>query len=336
MPKNKEAAIRYRIIDKCLRNKQKPFPTLTEIVEECEEVLGKYFSESTIQKDIYAMRFDEGLGFNAPIGYNKARKGYFYEDENYTMASVPLNEEELQAIQFAASVLDQFKGVEMLEQFSHAINKITEAVTLGKSLGNNRNYIQVEQAPFFKGSEWLSVIANAIGSGQCLKISYLPFDNDKPREYIYHPYLLKEYRNRWYVIGFDEHAGMIRTFGLDRVEKIEKSDVEYKYAEFKPSIYFSHTIGITVGDLAPREVVLSFTPLQGKYIKTQPMHSSQQVLADSEKELRIKLDVLINYELLMLILSYGKEVKVIKPKSLQAEIKQLLEQTLKLYNNGTH
>ncbi|MGI8892774.1 MAG: helix-turn-helix transcriptional regulator [Bacteroidia bacterium] len=336
MPKNKEASIRYRIIDKCLRNKQKPYPSLTEIVEVCQEVLGKNFSESTIQKDIYSMRFDEGLGYNAPIGYNKIHKGYYYEDENYTIASVPLNDEELQAIQFAASVLDQFKGVEMLEQFSHAINKITEAVSLGKSLGSNRNFIQVEQAPFFKGSEWLTVIANAIGNSECLKISYLPFDNDKAREYIYHPYLLKEYRNRWYVSGDDDHAGMIRTFGLDRVEKIERADVEYKYAEFKPAIYFSHTIGITVGDLDPREVVLSFTPLQGKYIKTQPLHSSQKVLIDDDKEFRIKLDVLINYELLMLILSYGKEVKVIKPESLRTEIKQLLEQTLKNYNNGSH
>jgi predicted DNA-binding transcriptional regulator YafY len=332
MPKNKEAAIRYRIIDKCLRNRQKPYPSLSEMVEQCEEVLGKNFSESTIQKDIYSMRFDDGLGFNAPITYNKVHKGYCYEDENYTIASVPLNDEELQAIQFAVSVLDQFKGVEMLEQFSHAIHKITEAVNLGKSLGSHRNFIQFEQAPFFKGSEWLNVFANAIANSEALRISYLPFDNDKTRDYIYHPYLLKEYRNRWYVIGYDDHAGMIRTFGLDRVEKIEKSDIDYKYAEFKPSIYFSHTIGITVGDLEPREVVLSFTPIQGKYIKTQPMHSSQTVLADDEKEFRIRLKVLINYELLMLILSYGKEVKVIKPESLQAEIKQLLEQTLKNYD----
>ena len=336
MPKNKEAAIRYRIIDKCLRNKQKPYPSLSEMVEACEQVLGKNFSESTLQKDIYSMRFDEGLGFNAPIGYNKLHKGYYYEDEHYTIASVPLNDEELQAIQFAASVLDQFKGVEMLEQFSHAINKITEAVSLGKSIGNNRNFIQVEQAPFFKGSEWLSVIANAIGNAECLKISYLPFDNDRVRQYIYHPYLLKEYRNRWYVIGFDDHAQMIRTFGLDRVEKIEKSEVVYKYAEFKPSVYFSHTIGITVSDLEPQEVILSFTPLQGKYIKTQPLHSSQAVLIDNEEEFRIKLDVLLNYELLMLILSYGKEVKVIQPEALQTEIRQLLEQTLQQYSDITY
>lgn len=336
MPKNKEAAIRYRIIDKCLRNKQKPFPTLTDMVEKCEEVLGKSFSESTIQKDIYSMRFDEGLGFNAPIGYDKVRKGYFYEDENYTIASVPLNDEELQAIQFAASVLDQFKGVGMLEQFSHAINKITEAVNLEKSLGSDKNFIQVEQAPYFRGSEWLSVIANAIGNEEALQISYLPFDNEKLREYIYHPYLLKEYRNRWYVIGWDDHAGMIRTFGLDRIENIKKAEIPYKYAEFKPSLYFSHTIGITVGDLDPREVVLSFSPLQGKYIKTQPLHSSQKILIDNAKEFRIKLDILINYELLMLILGYGKEVEVIKPQSLRDEVRRVLEQALAHYQNGTH
>ena len=336
MPKNKEAAIRYRIIDKCLRNKQKPFPTLTDMVEKCEEVLGKSFSESTIQKDIYSMRFDEGLGFNALIGYDKVRKGYFYEDENYTIASVPLNDEELQAIQFAASVLDQFKGVGMLEQFSHAINKITEAVNLEKSLGSDKNFIQVEQAPYFRGSEWLSVIANAIGNEEALQISYLPFDNEKLREYIYHPYLLKEYRNRWYVIGWDDHAGMIRTFGLDRIENIKKAEIPYKYAEFKPSLYFSHTIGITVGDLDPREVVLSFSPLQGKYIKTQPLHSSQKILIDNAKEFRIKLDILINYELLMLILGYGKEVEVIKPQSLRDEVRRVLEQALAHYQNGTH
>nr|MBP6335245.1 WYL domain-containing protein [Bacteroidia bacterium] len=77
MPKNKEAYTRYRLIDEALKNRQKPFPSLSELAEKCEELLGKKVSKSTMQKDLYAMRFDEGLNFQAPIEYNDARKGYY-------------------------------------------------------------------------------------------------------------------------------------------------------------------------------------------------------------------------------------------------------------------
>jgi len=110
--------------------------------------MGKTFSESTIQKDIYAMRFDQGLGFEAPIEYSKLHKGYSYTDESYSISSIPLKEEELVAIEFAAGILQQFTGVGLMGKFDEAITKIMESVNISRAMGedNSSRIVQVIQA----------------------------------------------------------------------------------------------------------------------------------------------------------------------------------------------
>src|SRR5690606_15976144 len=113
MPVNKYALLRYRIIDKCLRNKLKHYPSKEFLRQACEETLYnssfERISISTIDKDLYAMRNDETLGFMAPIAYSKVHDGYFYKDENFTIDTIPLNEDDVDAIRFAVQTLHQFK-----------------------------------------------------------------------------------------------------------------------------------------------------------------------------------------------------------------------------------
>ncbi len=78
-------------------------------------------------------------------------------------------------------------------------------------------------------------------------------------------------------------------------------------------------------------VILSFTPHQGKYIKTQPLHHSQRVLIDNEEELRIQLNIRINYELEEQILKQGEKVTVIEPQELKELIKNRILNSLENY-----
>jgi predicted DNA-binding transcriptional regulator YafY len=335
MPVNKEAYIRYRILDSCLRNKARPFPSMDELIQACTDVLGKAFSNSTIQKDLYDMRYDEGLGFLAPISFNRAKSGYQYTDPNYTISSIPLNDGDISAITFAASVLSQFSGLGPLKQYSEAIQKILDAVQIQHVMGDRdeREWVQVETATLVKGTEWLGPIMESIRDKKPVQIMYSAFDHDKLNEYIIHPYLLKEYRNRWYLIGSDHQRNVIRTFGLDRITDVNQSDIVYKLnTSFDPEVYFKHAIGITVSDMKPRLVELSFTPMQGKYLKTQPLHSSQKILKDDSSEFRISIDVLISYELITLIKSYGADVKVLSPKDLSDQIAVSHKQAFQLYS----
>ena len=92
MPFNKEAYLRYKIIDACISSNNNSYPTMDDIRQSCEDKLGKKFSVPTIQKDINAMKTDELLGFNAPVRFSRHHKGYYYADKNYSINSIPLND----------------------------------------------------------------------------------------------------------------------------------------------------------------------------------------------------------------------------------------------------
>ncbi|MFI5151476.1 MAG: helix-turn-helix transcriptional regulator [Bacteroidia bacterium] len=334
MPANKEALIRYRIIDGALRDKQKPYPTLGEIVQLCESVLGTSFSESTIQKDIYSLRFDAALNYNAPIEFSKAHRGYRYTDPNYTISSIALSGDEINAIELAAGILEQFKGTQLYADFDNAVEKILQTLSIRKILKSEQveKIIQVEKVSYFKGIESLATLIDFIRKSQAITFEYQSFERETPLMHTISPYLLKEYRNRWYLVGLHSHYKQIRTFGIDRMSNIKASKEKFEVLNgFDPVTFFKYAFGISILSNKPEDVVLSFTPFQGKYIKSQSLHHTQEILADNKKELKVKIRVLVSYELQMQILSYGDQVKVLKPASLVKEIKEMHCRALKQY-----
>lgn len=334
MPANKEAYIRYRIIDAALRNKQKPFPNLAELADKCEEILGKTFSESTIQKDIYAMRFDEGLGFEAPIEYSKAHKGYLYTDDNYSISKIPLKEDDLMAIEFAAGILKQFNGTGILGRFEEAIGKIMETVNISRAAGesNFNKIIQVEDHPTGMDQSLLELFTSAIIHHQVVQFDYHSFTSGKKSQKTLHPYLLREYRNRWYVIGWSAGDKALRTFGLERMLKTEIVKEKFHLEKsFDPENYFKHSFGITVDKMIPETIELKFSGHDALYVKTQALHATQKIVRETSDELIISLYVIPSPELRMAIRSYGSEVEVIKPQWLRDEMIAGLEKSLQNY-----
>jgi predicted DNA-binding transcriptional regulator YafY len=338
MPINKFALLRYRIIDKCIRNKFKPYPTKVFLLAKCEESLygdvgNNRISESTIDKDIWSMRNEGELGFYAPIKFSKVHQGYYYEDENYSIENIPLGEDEIEAIKFAAQTLFQFKEIDLFKQYESIIEKIIDRLDVNNSnKGNTENIVQFETAPTYYGSEYLKVLIASIREKKEIKFVYQRFDNDSEKEYLFHPYLLKEYRNRWYLIGKNKDKSNIVTFGLDRIKSLSTLNTIYTIDKnFNPDIYFKYAIGITSNDNLPKNVILSFKPLAGKYVKTQPLHHTQKILIENQTEFKITIQVLITNELLMQLLSYGADVKIIEPKELINMVITALKKSMDQY-----
>ena len=323
MASNKHALLRYRIIDKRLRNKYKPYPTIDDLMAACEEALygsdmGDAISKSTIEKDLRAMREDDELAYHAPIKFSKREKGYFYEDPAYSIDDIPLNDDDLSAIQFAARTLYQFRDNDMFKQFRFAIDKIFNRMNISSEVKDEAivNYVQFDQMETASGSEYLPTILSAIKEKLKLFIHYKAFGKDKASENLVHPYLLKEYKHRWYLICYHEAKGKIITYGLDRVVKLESKKEVYKaLKDFDPSLFFKYSFGITQIDEEPIEVELEFKGTQAEYIKSQPLHSSQKITKESP--VVVKLKVTLTHELVEQILSYGANVKVIKPEKLK-------------------
>lgn len=334
MPANKEAFIRYRIIDRMLSNSKHPFPSMEDILEEMKNKLGKSFAESTVQKDIKAMKEDELLGYKAPIAYSRSHHGYYYKQEGYSITQIPLNASDISSIEFVAMQLQQFQDVEMFKDFGATVSKIFDAVNISTLLDEAevKEIVQFEKVPYYKGSEYISRLLPLIRDRKVIQFYYQKFEEDKATKRTLHPYLLKEYRNRWYLIGMQEPNKRISTFALDRISKISATNLNFEWhADFSPQAYFEHAYGITTFEGKPQKVRLRFSKSSAGYIKTQPLHSTQKIIKETSKSLEIELTVGITIELIMDLLSYGANVKVLSPSSLVKTIKERLEENLGSY-----
>ncbi|MFO7723663.1 MAG: WYL domain-containing protein [Bacteroidales bacterium] len=332
MPVNKYALLRYRIIHRCLRNRYRPYPDKEFLRRQCEESLfgatdGSRLSAKTIERDLRDMREDAVLGFYAPIVYSKEHQGYHYSDPEYDIDHKPLSEEESDALAFAANTLFQFRDSGIFQQYSFAIEKIFEHWQLQHEPDpTEQSLVRFESVPYMRGSTHLKPIYQAMRQRFRIGFVYQKFSGEESSHRILDPYLLKEYRNRWYVIGYELKNKKIQSFGLDRILELEVlAEMFERDPGFDPDHYFQHAMGITEGGLTPERVVLSFSPFQGKYLKSQPLHHSQEVLKDNKQEFRIAITVLVSFELYQIILGYGPEVRVMEPETLKNDVARKLK-----------
>ena len=335
MSKIKNAQLRYRVIDRCLRNAYKPFPSKEDLRMACEEALygssgGSDICDSTIEKDMFAMRME----FDAPIKYSKVDKGYFYEDPEYSVDKIPLSEDDIDAIKFATNTLMQFREVGIFKQFGFALDKIFDRVHIANNPLDSAvdNFVQFETVSETKGSEMLPDLLKAIKEKTLVSFTYSSFLSDKEKERKVLPLLLKEYRNRWYLISFVEDKNKIITFGLDRMHQLKLTKENYfKPVDFNADIYFKHSIGITSNENAPEEIVFKIDKIGSKYIESQPLHSSQKLQKEGSNRNTFELNVLISEELKRVLLSYGDQIEIIKPKSLRNEIQKIVLNMVQKY-----
>jgi predicted DNA-binding transcriptional regulator YafY len=147
-----------------------------------------------------------------------------------------------------------------------------------------------------------------------------------------HPLSLKEARNRWYLVAKDPKDGIVKTFGLDRISDLKITNKKFNYPlDYLHDEKFKYSFGIITNEVKPEKIKLSFSQEQVKYIKTLPLHYSQTIISENEKECIVELHLCPTYDFVMEILSMGAEVKVLEPESLRKQIIQKLEANLKLY-----
>jgi predicted DNA-binding transcriptional regulator YafY len=335
MPANKYALLRYRIIDRCLTNKQKPYPSRDELRDACEEALygsgSSAISLSTIDKDLWAMKNEGELGYYAPIAFSREHKGYFYSDPNYTINEVSLAEDDLEAIRFAAAILDQFRHVPILANYENAIEKIIHRVNISPRPDDStlNQFIQFEKSTVSKGNDYLGPLLDAIRSRLEVELHYRSFRDDVVKKYTAQPLLLKEYSNRWYLIAHVPERNGQLTFGLERIEEVNITKKKFAaHTDFNASDFFRYSIGITESKEKPQKIVLRFAPIAGKLLATQPIHSSQRIVETTADGIRMELEVIPSQELIALLLSYGGEVEIEQPATLRKKVAAAHEKAL--------
>ncbi len=331
MPAAKNTSIRYHVINHCLSGKRKKYWSAKELIDKMLEKDIR-INDRTLRYDIDAMRYDKRLGYDAPIDYCKTNKGYYYTEPEYSISSINFSEEQWKAFDFVINALHEFQDLKIMQEFRAAIDKLAGVFSQLRNPGSSA-YIEFEKAPYYKGLDLRDEILNAIHSQTVLEIKYTTFARSYPLKHIVHPYSLKEYKNRWYLVGLLNSRKNPITLALDRMDKISvTSNTFLPNTYFNPQGYFSNIIGITYAEGEPEEIILHASASLANYIKTQHLHASQEIIKEDKSGIHIQLKVIPNYELTSTILSHGKDIKVIKPESLREQIRKNLEETLKRYN----
>ncbi len=336
MPVNRNALIRYKTIDACLRNKYRKW-TLEDLIEACSEALYDYegidkgVSKRTVQSDIQIMRSDK-LGYNAPIVVTD-KKFYAYEDASYSITNIPITDADLSKLNEVVDILKQFKGFSYFQEMTGMIQRLEDKVW--SSQHNSEPIVLLETNDSLRGIENLDPLYQAILNKQVVSIKYQSFKARFPNDINFHPYLLKEYRNRWFLLGRKSAKIPLMTLALDRILEIKVNDeiIFIENKDFVPSQYFHDVIGVTVNmGQAPEKVRLKVDRRNAPYVITKPLHHSQKVVAKSDLGIEIELLVQHNFELEKEILSFGESMAVIYPKRLKDSITERIQLAARKYN----
>ena len=335
MPVNRNALIRYKTLDKCLQNRYRKW-TLNDLIEACSDALYEYegidkgVSKRTVQADIQVMRSDK-LGYNAPIIVVDKRY-YTYEEPTYSITNIPLTDQDLGMLTDAVAFMKQFKGFSHFKELDAMVQKLEDHIYSQKT--QTKPVIDFEKNDNLKGLEYLDVLYQAIIKKQVLKITYQSFKARTANSFEFHSYLLKEFRNRWFVVGVKEGAAGIMNLALDRIEGIEASELWFQEAEdFEAETYFKDAIGVSVSPNAKvEEVRLHVNYQHAPYLLTKPLHHSQELIEKDHYGITIALQVQHNFELEKAILGFGEGMKVLAPERLRRKIKERINANIDLYN----
>ena len=301
----RESILRYFHITNRLRKSPATFEEIDKYLTQQSEFQGYKFnvSKRQFQRDLS----DIGSIFEIDINYDFSRQVYAINEELQSEIS-----------QRRLVAFDTFNALKIVENTSKSI-------------------LFEKRKP--QGTEHLFGLLFAINNNLQVRFTYHKFWEDQPTNRTVEPLALKEFKNRWYLIArqFDtETSGIIiKTFGLDRITALDITRTKFKdQTDFDNDEQFRDCFGIiSPSDEEPQEVILSFDPDQGKFIKSLPLHESQQVIVDNYIELQIKLFLYITYDFEMELLSHGEHVKVLKPDSLIEMMKVHYSKALTTYQD---
>ena len=314
---SKSAFRRYKVIDGLLRNPMRKYPTMEEIIDACLDKLDFEPSRETIQKDLANMRLPYPDGFDAPVRWCARNRGYEYTDSNYSLAGVSLRQEELDTIEEAVDLIRSIGGSRISEQFNNAVEKLLSA-TIERNIKaeEKRPILQTMIPPVSRGFEHFDCFYKACK--EKIPVSFIHFSYKK-RKYSHinlHPFLIKEFENRWYVIGYSENHNEVRTFGMDRVS--EPLMLKKKFIKVDSTSIDAHLndiYGVFPIPEAKKEVIRIHVSQMGThYMQAYPLHESQSIAKNSEGTSEITFNLIPSIELARYFLSQGRHVHIISPK----------------------
>lgn len=340
MPSNKNAVSRYKFIDELLSDRHHYYD-IHDITERCNKSLidmgQPTVSQRCIEMDI---KYLEYAPFFADIERFRieGKRCIRYSNPSFSIFTKELSNDEKNLLSEVLNTLGQFEGLvnfEWLNRFK-----------IGLGLYEQKKVISFSNNPYLKNSNLLGALFEVISNKNVILLKYHTFTDKSKKDIILHPFLLKQYNNRWFLLGAADYDKAILSFALDRIDDFEvKPQTKYYECSINIEEQFDDIVGVTI----PKErkldnIVLWSSEQSFNYIITKPIHGSQKVINNKEEEHfyrekyilpenghLIKLKCIINYELKRELLSFFDELIVLEPETLRNELSETIKRMNEKY-----
>lgn len=344
MADTREPQIRRQVIDRCLSSGRGY--TMKQMMNECNKALIAHghlpvTALNTIRTDLRCIdeqyesanrtgRMNKDGYVIIDVEHSGRNKYYRYWKKGFSIFHSELNSEEIAGLAQAVNILSHFQGMpnfewvdEMAERFKDYTGMIGEPATV----------VSFDENPDLVGKDHFTVLFNAICSETPLILTYRNFYTNQNKKLVVHPYYLKQYNKRWFLFAWNETEGFLANYAFDRIVEIENSHNDFiPNKDFVPDDYFEEMVGVSrYMDSESTKITLWVNAKSWPYIKTKPLHGSQRIVEENEEGATITIDVILNYELEQLLLSYGEAVKILSPASFQEKMKERIEKMLLNY-----
>ena len=330
MPVDKQVLLRYRVLNECFRNRHREY-TIDDLVDECNAALTKAdkqeVSKRTIQNDINTLEADYGIMLDENLKRGRQRL-YRYVNTDDSISLYRMDDEERNKIEDAIFVLKKFKG----EPIYDWVRNVLMQVEAGLFDEATSSFVSFQTNPDLKGLDHFAPLLDKIVHKHVIKLNYTPFGKNTISVVVY-PYHLKQYNDRWYLIVQLKEDGKIGFYPLDRIDGFEDVALPFKESDIDFDEYFNNVIGITVNPEEPIDIHIKVLRESMGYVKTKPLHQSQNTLEKHDDYMVISINVIPNYELDSKILSFGTAMEILSPESYRTHIAEKIHAMNEKYTN---
>lgn len=330
MPLTKNAQLRIEVIDEIFRGINRY--NFDDLLKKVNAVLLRSgtpaIGEKTLYNDLKYLREEKG----APIHRPNASDDKYYYTEKFSIKTPLLDFEEIEYLKQVSLILRRLSPAHSGDEFNQIIAKLDNTVHTVSDQG--QSIIEIEAHTQSSGIHWYNTLFYAIKDKSPLRLSYKPYHKEEAREFIFHPYLLKQYRSRWFLFGREGNKEYIANLALDRIASIKNSAAPFKENDlFSAEDYFNHLIGVSKPrDGEIKDITLRVEAKSVPYILSKPIHKLQETVKNYKNgDILVNIPLYINYELISTILGYQNSVEVVGPKELRQEILEILQKGVKKY-----
>lgn len=334
---NSDTLLRHRTIDKCLRNSFKKY-SLNDLVFACSSELSnislykkgktKLVSKRTIQLDLHFMR-DKDNGYGAPIIVYE-NKYYKYSNPSFSIEKAIVKEDNYVLIGELLKNLKEFSRFKELSTLRNAINILDEEVS---ALFNRReSVISYEGKDKPLGLELFDNFCDAILNKKVLYIGYYSSRSENIISIVFYPFYLKEYRGRWFALGYKDGLNSVYKLPLDRIRDFSYSILPFpQELHFNPADYFTNIIGVTKLSGEVREIELLVKNKIAPFVKLNPIHHSQRIVRVEENgDIVFSIRIIPNSEFYNYIFINQPNINILSPRDIGVESNKRITEVLQI------